>query len=133
MASCNSVYKGMETPDDVYLASGRTVEKAVVRYESEYDNDVRYTRMRCRSIRYRFFNEYDCNYSPYIYGNSNYYSSTPIRSTNLNSYHTNNINVIKTKSLNTFRPYLVKPQKELAKEVKDTKLKKNDTIKRLTE
>ncbi len=114
LASCSTMYKSGQTPDDLYYAKPKeavTVKKSN-RYE-RLDNvyEERQIRMSAYDYRWRSLDaqyNYDDNYSPYIYGyNYGYYynpyycsypvygqsvvfvnpKNTTIRTTNLASYN----------------------------------------------
>jgi hypothetical protein len=90
LASCSSVYKSGQTPDDVYFSPARPQDeyaRVEKRNDRMYNNDDvaledRYLRMKTRNRRYQFLDDsYDCycgnynNYSYYDYNRlSNYYA-----------------------------------------------------------
>ncbi|MCY7291374.1 MAG: hypothetical protein LH615_04250 [Ferruginibacter sp.] len=109
LASCSTVYKSGQTPDDLYYAKGKTVKQNNNRYE-QVDNvyEDRQIRMSAFDYRWRMLDDlydYDYRYSPYIYGYNYgyyynpYYWSYPVFNNNqvfLNpintAIRTNNIN-----------------------------------------
>jgi len=118
-ASCKTVFKSLETPDDVYYSTGTPGGNEVKEDEEEY-TDTRSMRMKSRDRRWRDMD--DWGYDPYRYGYNNYYyynpyyfaypvfgcfscpsifqpvrNSTP-RMTNLGSYYNPDRQVINTKS-----------------------------------
>lgn len=85
-ASCSSVYKSGQTPDDVYFSPERPhneneyarVEKENDRmYNSQYNNETledSYLRMKIRNRRYAFLDDADYYaYGSNYYGYNNYY------------------------------------------------------------
>lgn len=81
-ASCSTAYRSGQTPDDVYYSPIRTIaekeerEEKRERYEDASDRyEEREIRMASRDRRWRDMNnDYDCHYSPYLYGyNYGYY------------------------------------------------------------
>lgn len=112
LASCSTAYKSGQTPDDLYYAKAKTIEKANVRTEVRDEiYEDRQIRMAAIDARWRTLDdryEYDHRYSPYSYGYNNgyYYNpyyypypvytpgfkyvsplNTTIRSTNLKTYN----------------------------------------------
>ena len=111
-ASCSTVYKSGQTPDDLYYSKPKAVVENTNRYE-KLDNvyEERQIRMAAYDYRWRSLdNRYDYNYSynPYLYGyNYGYYynpyycaypvygqsavfvnpKNSTIRTTNLTSYN----------------------------------------------
>lgn len=86
LASCSSVYKSGQTPDDVYYSPVRYTEgAAVAETRRDYGNDQystyedRQIRMGIGSPRYRYldYDYYDMSYNPYRYGYSYGYYYNP--------------------------------------------------------
>ena len=83
IASCSTVYKSGQTPDDLYYSPVRAVEEKVekkdeVRRDTRYDNyEDRAIVMSTRDRRWRDLDndyDYNCSYDPYRYGyNYGYY------------------------------------------------------------
>jgi len=74
ISSCSTAYRTGQTPDDVYLSSGRTVARPVA--AGNYRNQDRDIMMEIRDPRYRTLDYAydDYSYSPYNYGyNYDYY------------------------------------------------------------
>lgn len=120
LASCNTAYKTLETPDDVYYSTG--IPEGINEETAKKDEPVdRNMRMRSRDPRWRDFD--DWNYDPYHYGyNYPYYynpyysaypvfgyytggfwgpsvtNSSPVRMTNLGSYYNTETKVVNVKT-----------------------------------
>jgi hypothetical protein len=120
LTSCNTAYKTLQTPDDVYYSSGKPegFNEETAKKDDPMNRDMR---MRSRDRRWREFD--DWNYDPYRYGynypyyyNPYYYAypvfgcytcgfwgpsfirnSTP-RMTNLGSYYNTDTKVLNTKT-----------------------------------
>lgn len=95
-ASCQTIYKSGQTPDDVYYSPARAAEEkaeATVRRDvvRPYDAEEREIRMSAYDPRWRNIDEYDYDYtySPYQYGYSYgyyynpYYYPCPVYITNV--------------------------------------------------
>ena len=73
-ASCSTVYKSGQTPDDVYYSPVRAIEEKEVRVEDDkYKDDYEYREIRMSTYdsRWRYLNDdygYNCSYNPYAYG-----------------------------------------------------------------
>ena len=117
LASCSTVYKSGQTPDDLYYAKPN--ENVIVRADVRDDIEERQIRMAAYDARWRTLDDryyYDYRYSPYSYGYNNgyYYNpyyhpypvyspgitfvnplNTTIRSTNLKTYN---------KTITTYNP-----------------------------
>ena len=128
LASCNTIYKSGQTPDDLYYSPVRAVEEKVekkdeVRSSNRYDSyEDRAIVMSTRDRRWRDLDDdydYNCSYDPYRYGYNHgyyynpYYYNRPIflpgylivnpknatpRMTNLGSYNNSTLVVSDSKS-----------------------------------
>lgn len=123
LTSCNTAYKTLQTPDDVYYSTGRPdgMREETVKEEEPADRNIR---MRSRDRRWRNFD--DWSYDPYHYGYNNpyyynpYYYSNPVfgcsmcyywsnsfiknsppRMTNLGSYYNTDRQVVNIKTGNS--------------------------------
>ena len=80
-ASCSTVYKSGQTPDDLYYSKSKVIveKESENRYErrEDYNREDRQIRMAINDRRWRNLDydyDYDCRYSPYAYGyNYGYY------------------------------------------------------------
>jgi hypothetical protein len=97
LASCSSVYKSGQTPDDVYFSPERPQEEYVRvekrddnrRYgNDELDREDRYLRMKVSNRRYGLLDDYDY----YAYNGNNYYRYNDYYRINNYNYHLYNRN-----------------------------------------
>ncbi len=129
-ASCSTVYKTGQTPDDLYYSKPKVVVEKTTRYEKRVENyDDRQIRMAIRDPRWRNLDygyDYDYRYNPYNYGYSyGYYfnpcfypfpvysgginfvnpKNTTIRKANLGGYNNTIVNYQPSKSYTPTQTY----------------------------